>query len=132
MIGRWVAVAAANGLLSVALGAFGAHVLERRLEPARLDSFEVGVRYQMYHALALLAAAWIMSVRPSRAATLAGVFMVAGILLFSGSIYGLALASWRWLGPVTPIGGVCLMLGWLLLAWAAGRPAPLEPDSARA
>ena len=129
MGGRWVTVAAINGLLAVALGAFGAHVLKGRLEPAQLSSFEVGVRYQMYHALALLAVAWVISNRPSRAARAAAIFMLIGVILFSGSIYGLTLASWRWLGPVTPIGGVCLMIAWVLLAWAGGgtmRGGPVE------
>jgi len=128
MAGKWVMIAAINGLLAVALGAFGAHVLKDRLEPAQLSSFEVGIRYQMYHALALLAIAWVMTVRPSRSARAAAVFMLIGIILFSGSIYGLTLASWRWLGPVTPIGGMSLMIGWLLLAWAGGTSRAAGPS----
>lgn len=121
MNGKWIAIAAANGLVAVALGAFAAHGLKGRLDEARLATFEVGVRYQMYHALALLASAWVMSVRPSGAATACGVLFLIGIVLFSGSIYGLSLAGWRWLGPVTPLGGVCLIIGWLMLAIAALR-----------
>lgn len=129
MVGKWVMIAASNGLLAVALGAFGAHVLKDRLEPGQLSAFEVGVRYQMYHALALLAIAWVMTVRPSRIARAAAVLMLMGIILFSGSIYGLTLASWRWLGPVTPIGGVALMIGWLLLAWAGGSSMTVARSS---
>ncbi len=121
MSGKWIAVAAVNGLIAVALGAFAAHGLKGRLDEAKLASFEVGVRYQMYHALALLAAAWVMSVRPSGAATAAGVLFLIGVVLFSGSIYGLSLAGWKWLGPVTPLGGVCMIVGWLMLAIAALR-----------
>lgn len=118
MHGKWVALAALNGLIAVAAGAFGAHALKSRLEPDRLAIFEVGVRYQMYHALALLAVAWMVSTRPSRVAFAAGICMFVGIVLFSGSLYGLSLVRWRWLGPITPIGGLAFILGWLLLAIA--------------
>ena len=78
----------------------------------------------MYHALALLAVAFVASMRPSRAASASAVCMLLGIVLFCGSLYGLALTDWRFLGPVTPIGGVLLMCGWLLLVVAAlGHPA---------
>ncbi len=115
----WAAIAVINGLIAVALGAFGAHGLATRLDAARLATFEVAVRYQMYHALALFAVAWVLSVRPSRAAFAAGVCMLVGIVLFSGSLYGLTLTTWGWLGPVTPAGGVSFLAGWLLLAVAA-------------
>ena len=118
MHGKWVALGALNGLIAVLAGAFGAHALKSRLEPAQLETFEVGVRYQMYHAFALLAVAWMSSVRPSRMVTAAGACMILGIVLFSGSLYGLSLAKWRWLGPITPIGGLFFALGWLLLAIA--------------
>lgn len=121
MVGRWILIAAVNGLFAVALGAFGAHGLKGKVAPDQLSIFEVGVRYQMYHALALLGVAWVLSLQPSRAVSAAGVFMLLGIVLFSGSLYGLVLAKWRWLGPVTPIGGLCLMIGWLMLAVAAWR-----------
>lgn len=126
MNGRWVATASVFGLTAVAAGAFGAHALKGRLDPAALAAFDVGVRYQMYHALALLAVAGVMTVRPSRTVTAAGICWVVGILLFSGSLYGLTLLGWRWLGPVTPLGGVSLMAGWLLLAVGALRSGP--PD----
>jgi uncharacterized membrane protein YgdD (TMEM256/DUF423 family) len=117
----WIFIASLTALIGVVLGAFGAHALKGRLEPAMLQSFEVGVRYQLYHALALLAVAWIMSMARTRLAQASAVCMLAGVFLFSGSIYGLALGGWKWLGPVTPIGGVTLMVGWLLLALAGLR-----------
>lgn len=123
MQSKWVVIAATAGFIAVAGGAFGAHALKDRLEADDLATFEVAVRYQMYHALALLAVAWVSSVRPSRLATAAGIFMVLGIILFSGSLYGLTLLQWRWLGPITPIGGVAFLMGWLLLALAACRSA---------
>lgn len=121
MAGRWMAIAAVAGLLGVGLGAFGSHGLEGRVSADDLGTFEVGVRYHMYHALALFAVAWLVSMRPSRLSSSAGVFLLSGIALFSGSLYGLVLLDWRWLGFVTPLGGVFLMVGWLLMAIAALR-----------
>ncbi len=106
---------------AVALGAFGAHALSGRLAPDRLNVYEVGVRYQMYHALALLAVGWATGRFPGGAAVAAGWAFVAGIAIFSGTLYALAFGAPRWLGAVTPIGGLSLLAGWLLLAWAAGR-----------
>ena len=113
-----IALAAINGLIAVMAGAFGSHALKSRLDPGELATFEVAVRYQMYHALALMAVAWVMSTRPTRTASAAAICMLIGIVLFSGSIYGLSLVKWRWLGPVTPIGGLSLIAGWVLLAIA--------------
>ena len=117
---KWIVIAAVLGLTGVASGAFGAHALKARISPEKLASFEVGVRYQMYHALALLAVAWVISIRPSWAAKAAGVCMTIGVVMFSGSIYGLSLTELRWLGPVTPIGGMLMMIGWVMLAMAGG------------
>jgi len=97
-------------LLDVALGAFGAHALKGRLSPEALAVFETGVRYQAYHALALLLLAALRG--PDRAAWC----FVGGIVLFSGSLYALALTGVRWLGAVTPLGGLLFLAGWLLLA----------------
>ena len=108
-------------LLAVGAGAFGAHALRSRLSPEDLAVFETAVRYQMYHALGLLAAAWAASQWPGGATTLAGWSFVVGILVFSGSLYLLVLTGPRWLGAVTPVGGVSFMLGWLALAWVALR-----------
>lgn len=118
---KWVAIASLFGFTAVAAGALGAHALKNRLEPDQLAAFEVAVRYQMYHALALLAVAWIASLRPSRLISASGYCMAAGVFCFSGSIYALIALNWRWLGPITPIGGLLLMAGWLLFGIAAFR-----------
>ena len=107
--------------LAVAAGAFGAHALRARLAPDRLDLFELAARYQMYHALALIAAAWAADRFRSGAANSSGWLFLIGILIFCGSIYALALGAPRWFGAITPIGGVCFLIGWLLLAIAALR-----------
>lgn len=115
--GRFVSLGAGSALIAVAAGAFGAHALRSRLEPASLAIFETGARYQMYHALALVAVAFALSQWPaSRTAVWAGWLFVAGTILFSGSLYLLALSGVRWLGAITPLGGVAFMLGWLCLA----------------
>ena len=106
--------------LAVALGAFGAHAMKDHFAASDLQTFETAVRYQMYHALALgLAAALAAQGRRTGAASLC--FLV-GILCFSGSLYGLVFLQARWLGPVTPVGGVAFLLGWVLLA-LPGKPA---------
>jgi uncharacterized membrane protein YgdD (TMEM256/DUF423 family) len=116
------AVGALSALLGVAAGAFGAHALRSRLAPDLLAVFETAVRYQLVHSLALLAAAWAVSRWPGRSAQCAGWCFVAGIVLFSGSLYVLALSGVRGFGAVTPVGGVAFMTGWACLAWAAWRP----------
>lgn len=115
----FVVMGAVLGGLSVAAGAFGAHALRAQLEPRMLEAFETGARYQMYHALALFAAAWIYQQTQAPAAQVAGWAFVAGILLFSGSLYAMAFTGARGLGAVTPIGGVAFMVGWAALAVAA-------------
>lgn len=112
---------AASGLIAVAAGAFGAHALKARLDPDLLAIFETAARYQMAHALALLAAAWAATRWPGRTIALAGTCFVAGTVFFSGSLYLLALTGSRWLGAITPAGGVLFLAGWLLFAWAAWR-----------
>jgi uncharacterized membrane protein YgdD (TMEM256/DUF423 family) len=107
--------------LAVAAGAFGAHALRSRLEPDLLAVFETAVRYQMYHALALMAVAWASTRWSGGAAPAAGWLFVAGIVLFSGSLYVLALSGVRWLGAITPIGGLCFLAGWAVLVWTALR-----------
>lgn len=107
--------------LAVALGAFGAHGLRARLSPADLATFETGARYQMYHALALLAVAWAATRWPGTAVTASGWLFVAGTVIFSGSLYVLSLTGVRWLGAITPIGGLAFLAGWACLAWAALR-----------
>jgi uncharacterized membrane protein YgdD (TMEM256/DUF423 family) len=104
--------------LGVALGAFGAHALKGRLHSELLVTFEVGVRYQMYHAFALLAVGWAHTRWPGAALTASGWLFVVGTVLFSGSLYTLSFSGVRWLGAITPIGGAALLAGWLCLAWA--------------
>jgi uncharacterized membrane protein YgdD (TMEM256/DUF423 family) len=113
------AIGAVSAFISVAAGAFGAHGLRNRLGPEMLSVFEVGARYQMYHALALMAAAWAVSKWPGSMAAASGWCFVAGTLLFSGSLYLLSLTGLKWLGAVTPFGGLAFLAGWLCLAWSA-------------
>lgn len=115
------ALGALSGFVAVALGAFAAHGLKARLSPDLLATFEVGVRYQMFHALALLGAGWAATRWPGGAVTAAGWLFVAGTALFSGSLYILALSGIRWLGAVAPVGGLALLAGWLCLAWGAWK-----------
>jgi uncharacterized membrane protein YgdD (TMEM256/DUF423 family) len=115
------AVGAVLGAIGVAAGAFGAHGLRSRVAPELLAVFETGVRYHLVHALALLATAWAAARWPGAAVTAAGWLFLAGILVFSGSLYLLVLTGIRALGAVTPVGGVALIAGWVMLAWAAGR-----------
>jgi uncharacterized membrane protein YgdD (TMEM256/DUF423 family) len=119
----FLALGAASAFLSVAAGAFGAHGLRSRLEPDLLAVFETGARYEMYHALGLIAVAWACTRWPGAAVTAAGWLFVAGTVLFSGSLYALALTGVRSLGAVTPLGGVAFLVGWAALAWAALRGA---------
>ena len=114
----FLALGAGLAALAVAAGAFGAHGLRGRLVPDMLMTFEIGVRYQMYHALALLAVGLALSRWPSSTLTVAAWLFVAGTLVFSGSLYALALTGQRWLGAVTPLGGAAFIAGWLALAWA--------------
>ncbi|HEX7794022.1 MAG TPA: DUF423 domain-containing protein [Vicinamibacterales bacterium] len=107
------------GGLGVAIGAFGAHGLRGRLSPEMLAVFETGVRYHMYHALAILMTAALLPRIDGRAVLIAGWSFMAGIVLFSGSLYALALSGVTTLGAITPIGGVAFLVGWISLAVAA-------------
>ncbi|MBP8130967.1 MAG: DUF423 domain-containing protein [Candidatus Hydrogenedentes bacterium] len=112
-------IACALGGLSVALGAFGAHGLKHRISGEMLQVFEVGVRYQFYHALAMLAvAAGAARLWEGRLAGAACLAWTAGVVLFSGSLYLLALTGIRWLGAITPFGGAAFIAGWALLCFA--------------
>jgi uncharacterized membrane protein YgdD (TMEM256/DUF423 family) len=102
--------------LGVGLGAFGAHALKSRLSPGDLAIFETGVRYQLIHALGLFVVAWATTRFPGAWTTSAGWLITIGIIVFSGSLYVLVLTDTRWLGAITPIGGVALVLAWLALA----------------
>jgi len=107
--------------LAVALGAFGAHALRAHVDPADLAIWETGVRYQMYHALGLVAVAWMSTRWAGPLVSAAGWLFVVGIVLFSGSLYVLVLSGQRWWGAVTPLGGLSFLVGWALLAWSALR-----------
>ncbi len=118
------ALGAVSALVAVAAGAFGAHALRTRLTPDLLAAFETGARYQMYHALALLIVA---RSGPAPFVRISGWLFVTGTVLFSGSLYLLALTGARGLGAVTPLGGLAFIAGWLLLAvaiWQGGFAAP--------
>ena len=110
-----------SGLIAVAAGAFGAHTLRDQISADLLATFETGVRYQMYHALALLAVAWAATRWTNSWTSIAGWLFVVGTLIFSGSLYALSLSGARWLGAITPLGGVAFIGGWLCLAMAALR-----------
>ncbi len=110
----WLTAASLLGTLGVVLGAFGAHALRDRFTPEQLASWSTAVQYHLLHSVALLALAlWASST--SRSIQLPAALFAAGIVLFSGSIYGLLLTDQRWLGPVTPLGGLCFIAGWLSL-----------------
>jgi uncharacterized membrane protein YgdD (TMEM256/DUF423 family) len=117
----WLVVGAINGLLAVAAGAFGAHGLQGRIDAHALQVFETGSRYQMYHALAIGLAAFAIRDAAAMPATVAAGFFLTGILLFSGSLYLLALTGTKLLGIITPFGGACFLIGWGFLAFAATR-----------
>ena len=116
---RIFAVAGAvSALIAVAAGAFGAHALRSRLTAEMLGIFETAARYQMYHALGLLAVAWAMQRWGNWQCVWAGWLFIVGSVIFSGSLYALSLTGIRWLGAITPLGGVAFLLGWACLAWA--------------
>ena len=119
----WTLCAGALGAIGVLLGAFGAHALKARLEPGQLASWNTAVEYHLLHAVALLALG-LFSTATSRSVQLPASLFVAGVVLFSGSIYLLVLTQQRWLGPVTPIGGLCFIAGWLALIPLARQAGP--------
>lgn len=118
---HFILIGAMCGFLAVALGAFAAHALKSLLSSGLLATFQTGVEYQAMHALALLAVGLLGRGRPGRALNLAGWAFATGILLFSGSLYLLALTDIRWLGAITPFGGSAFLVGWAALAWHAHR-----------
>ncbi len=115
----FLVLAGINGLIAVSLGAFAAHGLKSMLGPDLLATFQTGVQYHMYHSLALLAVGILVLQFPAQTGLrIAGFLFLAGIVIFSGSLYVLALSGIRWLGAITPIGGVAFLAGWALLAWS--------------
>ncbi|MGD0192528.1 MAG: DUF423 domain-containing protein [Rhizomicrobium sp.] len=117
----WLVIAAVNGFIAVAAGAFGAHGLQGRLDPHAMEIFNKGAQYQMVHALAMGLAALAARQSQSSAAGMAAMLFFIGIILFSGSLYALALSGVRAIGFVTPFGGLSFLLGWAALAWAAAK-----------
>jgi uncharacterized membrane protein YgdD (TMEM256/DUF423 family) len=114
----WIRVAAVFGFLGVGLGAFGAHALRARLAPEQLAVWETAVHYQLLHAVVLLALG-LYAAATARPLGVAPWLFAAGIVCFSGSLYGLVLGGPRLLGPVTPLGGLALIAGWISLLWLA-------------
>jgi uncharacterized membrane protein YgdD (TMEM256/DUF423 family) len=119
----WLVIAALNGFLAVAAGAFGAHALQSRLNGHAMQVFETGARYQMYHALAIGLAAFAMREQAAVPAQVAAALFLAGIVVFSCSLYMVALTGTRGFGLVTPFGGLSFLLGWAALAWTGLRLA---------
>jgi uncharacterized membrane protein YgdD (TMEM256/DUF423 family) len=114
----FIGLGSISAFIGVALGAFAAHGLKTRLAENLLAAFETGVRYQLFHALALLAVGLAYGRWPGPVMAASGYLFVAGTVLFSGSLYALSLSELRWLGAITPLGGIAFLGGWLCLAWA--------------
>jgi uncharacterized membrane protein YgdD (TMEM256/DUF423 family) len=117
----WIALGALNAAIAVGAGAFAAHGLRDRLDARALEVFETAARYQMYHAFAIILAGIIATSGATRGAQTAGWIFQVGIVLFSGSLYVLALTGIKGLGAITPLGGVAFLAGWLWLGWTAWR-----------
>jgi uncharacterized membrane protein YgdD (TMEM256/DUF423 family) len=119
----WLRLGAILGFLAVGFGAFGAHGLKERLEElGTTANYNTAAQYHMYHALAMLAVGFVATSRPGTSAQVAGWAFSIGVILFSGSLYALAITGDRWWGRVTPFGGVALLVGWIALAIAAWSP----------
>jgi len=118
----FISFAALYGFLAVGFGAFGAHALRNKVPENLLSAFQTGVQYQFYHALALLLLGVLLlrpSAMPESLLLISGYLFIAGVLLFSGSLYGMALGGPAWLGPITPLGGVCFLVAWAIFFVAA-------------
>ncbi|MDG2364644.1 MAG: DUF423 domain-containing protein [Methylococcaceae bacterium] len=123
---NFLLVGALAGLTGVLLGAFGAHGLRESLSPAMLTIYKTGVDYQMWHALALMGIALLLRYNPDEKSLIrAGWFFLLGIVFFSGSLYMLACFNMKWLGMVTPVGGVFFIVGWVLLALFSLKDKPI-------
>jgi uncharacterized membrane protein YgdD (TMEM256/DUF423 family) len=121
---RFLALGSILAGSGVAAGAFGAHALKEILDPPMLQVFETATRYVMYHAFGLCIVSLAIDRYPEQRLEKSGWLFILGIVLFSGSLYVVSLAGIRWMGAVTPIGGLAFMIGWLLLGWGAWRAAP--------
>lgn len=117
----WIGIAALSGFMAAALGAFGAHALRERLTPEMLAIWKTANEYHFYHALALLLVGVLARQSPASGIGIPAACFVAGTLIFSGSLYVLSLTGMRWLGAITPIGGLLFLAGWAWLAWIALR-----------
>ncbi len=115
----WIQMGSLFMLLGIAVGAFGAHGLKHILSPEMKQVYETGVQYQIYHALALFIVAGLVATNSSRSTSWAGYFFIAGILLFSGSLYALSLSGIKKIGWITPVGGLSFLIGWALLLFSA-------------
>ncbi len=117
-----IMLAGINGFIAVSLGAFAAHGLREKLTPALLNTFQTGVQYQMYHALALFGiGVMLINFPANNLLRISAYLMLAGIVLFSGSLYLLSITGVRWLGAITPLGGLCFLAAWALLVWFAAK-----------
>jgi uncharacterized membrane protein YgdD (TMEM256/DUF423 family) len=114
---RLIAVGCVVAGIGVAAGAFGAHMLKTILEPPMLAAYDTATRYQMYHAFGMVLVGIAMRVYGDRRLAMAGWLFVAGMVLFCGSLYGIALAGLKWLGPITPVGGLMFIIGWGIFGW---------------
>jgi len=117
-----ILLAGINGFLAVSIGAFAAHILRDRLSPDLLNTFQTGVQYHMYHALGLFGIGLlILNFPTSNLLRISAYLMIAGIVLFSGSLYLLSITGTRWLGAITPLGGLCFLTAWALIVWFAAK-----------
>lgn len=119
----WIATAALTAFLGVALGAFGAHALSARVDPSLMEVYRTGVLYHLVHALAMFGCGLFLLQRDDRRLRLASAFFLGGVVLFSGSLYIMTVTGLRWLGAVTPLGGVAFLAGWVMVATSAWRPS---------
>jgi len=114
----WIRIASILMFLAVGLGAFGAHAIRGKISDYYLEVYKTAVLYQFIHALGLFAVAWLSGLSADPKIIWAGILMLAGIVIFSGSLYVLSLTGIKWLGAFTPIGGLCFLISWVLLAFA--------------
>ena len=129
MPSNWLVAGSITGFLTVAGGAFGAHALKEHLSPERIAVFEIGVRYAMLHTAALLVTGLLARERPGRALQVAGSAFLLGIVLFTGSLWALAISGITKLGAITPLGGLCFLTGWVALGRAAATTTATRPDA---
>ena len=113
---KFIQIGAFMMALSVGLGAFGAHGLKQTLEPAMMAVYNTAVEYQFYHALGLFVVAFVAHLKASKKVALSGYFMIAGTVIFSGSLYIMTVTGMKWVGIITPIGGTGFIIAWLILA----------------